>query len=621
MFRRGQVVAGRYQVVDLIGRGGMGAIYRVHDRVLNEQVALKTLLPQLARNQTVVQRFFNEARIARQLSHPNIVRVHDIGMADGVLYISMEFVEGQSLRALMESRGDGRMDPRTLLGILDQICAALDYAHQHTVHRDIKPENIMVAANGAAKLMDFGISKLMAHTRMTMTSVVMGTPQYMSPEQFRDSGAVDARADIYSIGVLLYEALTGSLPSGMSRPVSTMTSQVPAAVDPIVARCLEVNPEHRFQSAAELRAALAEVRTALEGDAPAVAVEQATPARRRSRSAAVRAVGALLALALLAGAGFAARRVLEAGGADAEGVGETWEAAETGDGTTGTGAATGVSADVLEQARSVAEGLVAGSESADKQRVFAYGAMLEEQAATLAPQYAATARHRALQCYVGIIAWPEDDAMVFVPPGETALPETGMTYVHGFYMDRREVTNRAFLEFCARVPQGWPYPTSIAAGVGDGSEVAELPVTGLPFYYAQGYAVFYADAFPDRYAALFGAWGEPAGAQGLRLPSEAQWQHAAALAAEGSLEIEGLDAAPAEWTRSRYGPAPYGTASSREDPAGIGFGVSLVVRGGGAAPLTTRVAGDYALADPGIGFRCVKELPRSTEKLVQMAAP
>lgn len=252
-----QVLANRYQVIRLIGRGGMGAIYLAHDRVLNEPVALKTLLPQFAREKTIVERFYNEARIARQLSHPNIVRVHDIGMASQIMYLSMEYVEGKSLRALLEQSGRG-LPAAYAMEVLRQLCAGLGYAHRYTVHRDIKPENVMIAKNGAVKLMDFGISKLRGNPGLTVASMVMGTPQYMPPEQFRDSAAVDARADIYSLGVLLYEMLTGALPSGMAKPASQLAPGAPPAIDAIIAKCLEFEPGARYQSAQELAAALEE---------------------------------------------------------------------------------------------------------------------------------------------------------------------------------------------------------------------------------------------------------------------------------------------------------------------------------------------------------------------------
>ncbi|MBM3288830.1 MAG: serine/threonine protein kinase, partial [Candidatus Hydrogenedentes bacterium] len=265
-FRKGQVVAGRYTILDLVGKGGMGCIYRVQDNTLKEQVALKTLLPQYLRDKMVVDRFFNEARIARQLSHPNIVRVHDIGMADQVLYISMEYLHGKSLRNLLEELLPGeRLPVKDTLRIMIDLCTALEYAHQYTVHRDLKPENIMIQPDGTLKLMDFGISKLMSTGKLTATAVVMGTPHYMPPEQFKDSSTVDARADIYSIGVILYEILTGNLPTGVPKPASQILRDVPPALDPIIAKCVEPGPAERYANVTELKQALGAVSDMLRG--------------------------------------------------------------------------------------------------------------------------------------------------------------------------------------------------------------------------------------------------------------------------------------------------------------------------------------------------------------------
>lgn len=265
MLRRGQLIANRYTVHDLIGRGGMGCIYKVKDNTLNEIVALKTLLPEYARDSVVVERFFNEARIARGLSHPHIGRVHDIGIADEVLYISMEYIEGKSLLEMLDTIPPGqRLAVDTVLRIFDELCAALEYAHQFTIHRDIKPGNVMLDTHGSVKLMDFGVSKLMANPNLTTASMVMGTPYYMSPEQLENSASVDARSDLYSVGVMLYEVLTGDIPKGMAKPVSSIAHKVPPALDPIIEKCLEPLPENRYQNAAELREAIGTIRDLFE---------------------------------------------------------------------------------------------------------------------------------------------------------------------------------------------------------------------------------------------------------------------------------------------------------------------------------------------------------------------
>ena len=243
IFHRGQVVANRYTVIDMIGRGGMGCIYKVRDNTLDEDVALKTLLPKFTNDRHVVDRFFNEARIARQLSHPNIIRVHDIGMAGTVVYISMEYVQGRSLREWLDSIPPGqRMPVSYALRLMIQLSAALEFAHKFTVHRDMKPENVMITTEGKVKLMDFGISKLKSSVQLTSAQMVMGTPKYMSPEQLKDSSSVDHRSDIYALGAMLYELLTGNVPAGLARQPSEIRRETPPALDAVVSECPGAGP-------------------------------------------------------------------------------------------------------------------------------------------------------------------------------------------------------------------------------------------------------------------------------------------------------------------------------------------------------------------------------------------
>lgn len=275
--RKGQLIANRYVILDRIGQGGMGCIYKVQDNTLGEVVALKTLLPAYVKDKIVVERFFNEARIARGLSHPHIVRVHDIGIADDIVYISMELLPGRTLRSMLDKMMEGRRIPlNAILRMFDALCAALEYAHTYTVHRDIKPENVMVLPDGSVKLMDFGISKLMSNPNMTSASMVMGTPHYMSPEQLKSSADVDGRADIYSVGVMLYEALTGSVPTGIGQR-SKIQSTIPPALSPIVLKCCQHDPLQRYQKVSELRQALRAVRKEFETGSSS-SEESSTPA-------------------------------------------------------------------------------------------------------------------------------------------------------------------------------------------------------------------------------------------------------------------------------------------------------------------------------------------------------
>lgn len=259
----GRVLGNRYEILSCIGQGGMGFIYRVRDRVLNEDVVLKTLRPSLANDAEIVERFFNEARVARKLTHDNIIRVHDIGSTEGVVYISMEYLEGVTLRDYLKSLPPpGRMPLLDALMVVHDLCRALEYAHQVTVHRDIKPENIMLTKNGQIKLMDFGISKLVNSPQVTQVAAVMGTPFYMSPEQLRDSHDVDGRADIFSVGVILYEMLTGNRPTGIPKPASEV-AKVPPMIDEIIAKCVDEDREKRYPSARALRDAIRPIIVAL----------------------------------------------------------------------------------------------------------------------------------------------------------------------------------------------------------------------------------------------------------------------------------------------------------------------------------------------------------------------
>ena len=166
--KTGDTVAGRYEIRGSVGRGGMGCIYRVFDKILGEEVALKTLLPDHVDDKIVLERFFNEARIARNLSHPNIVRVHDIGQSQDVVYISMELLKGKSLRQMLDQLQPGQRLPIAgILRMFDALCAALDYAHHFTIHRDIKPENVMILTDGSVNLMNFGNSKLITNKNLT----------------------------------------------------------------------------------------------------------------------------------------------------------------------------------------------------------------------------------------------------------------------------------------------------------------------------------------------------------------------------------------------------------------------------------------------------------------------
>ncbi len=243
-----------YEIQALIGRGGMGAVYRARHTNLDRLVAIKVLLPRLTHEPGFAERFGREARALARLDHPGIVRVHDFGQAGELFFLVMEYVDGVSLRELMRQ---GQLSAREVLAFIPQLCDALQYAHDlRVVHRDIKPENLLVDQDGRVRIADFGLAKLLgAETDdggLTASEQVFGTPHYMSPEQLRASGTVDHRADIYSLGVVLYEMLTGSLPLGHFAKPSERT---PAnrGFDDVVLKSLAAEPEQRYQHARDVK--------------------------------------------------------------------------------------------------------------------------------------------------------------------------------------------------------------------------------------------------------------------------------------------------------------------------------------------------------------------------------
>jgi tRNA A-37 threonylcarbamoyl transferase component Bud32 len=239
---------------ELVGRGGMGIVFKARQPHLDRQVALKLLPDKLAADPQFAERFNREGRVLARLNHSNIVSVYDFGQTEHFYYLMMEYVDGVNLREAMRA---GQFSPAEALAIVPNICEALQYAHdQDVLHRDIKPENILLDTQGRAKIADFGIAKLLgedaaANVTLTMTGVSLGTPHYMAPEQLEKPADVDHRADIYSLGVVLYEMLTGELPIGRFEAPSSKTP-VGAGVDEVVFRALEKNRERRQNSAEEL---------------------------------------------------------------------------------------------------------------------------------------------------------------------------------------------------------------------------------------------------------------------------------------------------------------------------------------------------------------------------------
>ncbi len=241
------------EVLACLGRGGMGVVYKARQKSLDRLVALKILAPEREKDPQFAERFAREAQALAKLSHPHIVTVYDFGQADGLFYLLMEYVDGVNLRQLLRMR---RLESKEALAIVPPICDALQYAHDHAVvHRDIKPENLLLDKAGQVKIADFGIAKMLGGDSTPDEEQGVGTPHYMAPEQNATPQAADHRADIYSLGVVLYEMLTGELPAGQFELPSRKV-QIDVRLDEIVLRALNREPELRFQKAGQMKTAV-----------------------------------------------------------------------------------------------------------------------------------------------------------------------------------------------------------------------------------------------------------------------------------------------------------------------------------------------------------------------------
>ena len=268
MITPGSTIGNRYQVTSVLGVGGMGVVYKAQDRELGEPVAIKTLKPEMvASDSSALERFKSEIKLARRISHRNVVRTHDLGEMNGLYYITMEYVEGTSLKDLIRARG--RLPASAVLPIAKQLCRALEVAHDEgVIHRDIKPQNMVVQGDGVLKVMDFGIARLASRAPdagHTQAGMVVGTPEYMSPEQLVGD-ELDARADLYATGCVLYECLTGDVPLTADTPITLIAkvldevpvapnvkyADIPAELSDLVVWTLAKDRAQRPASAAEL---------------------------------------------------------------------------------------------------------------------------------------------------------------------------------------------------------------------------------------------------------------------------------------------------------------------------------------------------------------------------------
>jgi serine/threonine protein kinase/tetratricopeptide (TPR) repeat protein len=260
----GMMLGERYEILRSLGEGGMGAVYKARDHELDRMVALKVIRPELAGHPDILRRFKQELILARQVTHKNVVRIFDLGTADGRKFITMDFIEGRDLKSILNERG--KLPAVEAVPIAQQICRGLEAAHvEGVVHRDLKPQNIMVDGAGRVWLMDFGLARSMELSGLTRTGVLMGTPDYMSPEQAR-AEKVDARSDLFSLGIIFFEMLTGRLPfqadtlmakllqrvQQRAVAVTEIDPTIPAGVSAVVAKCLEPDVTKRYQSIHEV---------------------------------------------------------------------------------------------------------------------------------------------------------------------------------------------------------------------------------------------------------------------------------------------------------------------------------------------------------------------------------
>src|SRR5580704_8637180 len=260
----GTSIGARYEIVRLLGQGGMGAVYQAHDKELDRQVAIKVIRADMASNPEILRRFKQELILARQITHKNVIRIFDLGQAEGIKFITMEYIEGENLQGVL--RRKKKLAPAEAAGILAQVCRALEAAHNEgVIHRDLKPQNIMLDKSGRAYVMDFGIARSMLGSGMTQTGALIGTPDYMSPEQAKGQ-SLDARSDLFSVGIIFYEMLSGQVPfdadttmgklwkrtNEPARPLDELDKTIPKPLSDIVRKCLEIEPQKRFSSAAEL---------------------------------------------------------------------------------------------------------------------------------------------------------------------------------------------------------------------------------------------------------------------------------------------------------------------------------------------------------------------------------
>jgi serine/threonine protein kinase/Tfp pilus assembly protein PilF len=317
----GTTFADRYLVIEELGKGGMGKVYKVLDKVVNERVALKLIKPEIAADKKTIDRFQNEIRITRRITHKNVCRMYHLGREKDTFYITMEFIRGENLKKIIRMTGELTLE--ATLSIAQQVCNGLIEAHRlGIVHRDLKPQNIMIDEDGDVRIMDFGIASSIETKGATVPGTMIGTPEYMSPEQI-DGSEVDARSDLYSLGIIIYELLTGKTPFSGDTPWSVafkhkndrphdpreLNPAIPESMSRVILKCLEKQKEERYQSAEELLAGLVKIgeprtRPETRSRTRTVTVVRRSLAKISRKKSAIRAIAGgacLVALAVLLG--------------------------------------------------------------------------------------------------------------------------------------------------------------------------------------------------------------------------------------------------------------------------------------------------------------------------------
>jgi serine/threonine protein kinase/Flp pilus assembly protein TadD len=283
---RGTTFADRYEIIEELGKGGMGKVYRVEDTELKQEIALKLIKPEISTDKKTIERFRNELKIARNIRHKNVCGMYDLGEKEGAYFITMEYIRGEDLKNLI--RKMGQLSAGQAITIAKQVCDGLIEAHRlGVVHRDLKPQNIMIDTNGDSRIMDFGIARSLEAKGITGAGVMIGTPEYMSPEQV-EGKEVDLRSDIYSLGIIMFEMVTGRVPFEGDTPFTIgmkhkgempqnpkeLNTQISDDLNNVILRCLEKDKEKRFQSVGELRSELQNIDKAIP------TTEKAIPARK-----------------------------------------------------------------------------------------------------------------------------------------------------------------------------------------------------------------------------------------------------------------------------------------------------------------------------------------------------